>query len=436
MRILYIFGFLITGVSFISGLAVSAERPVVAIFNFGIEDEFITSYVPEIQREFEREFIESKRYQIVSKKAIQDTLDAMGLKTCTDPILAAKIGKNLNANKVITGILEKSEELIVISLSLVDAENGKLEYENLFKLLENRAPSDIKYCAQFVMSKIPLTGHIVSVEGETIKIDLGLEHGLNEGDYAHAFEEGIEIRDLDGNLLGIERNIISTLEITDVYPSWSQAKIKRNFVKYILARGQTDVLIPGYRVDVQLDKETIEEALIALGIKKKGNAGRFLSFSRCSYNSHNNTLKQIYNQNPFYSIGIHFKSYKFFDFFLSSKGAVLNSKPSKSADKEAKLSMLTGSFGTRGKYRFDLPYDLSIVPYIGIGVNYSYLQEKIPTFKDIWYNAGYERFWGIELVYRHRIGIFLERLNSFNKFGPNDIDLGGMNTNIGISIWK
>ena len=67
--------------------------------------------------------------------------------------------------------------------------------------------------------------HVISVNGKEVRINQGASSGLMAGDLYRVYSEGKEITDTDGTVLDREIINIAVLQVQDVYPNYSTARV-------------------------------------------------------------------------------------------------------------------------------------------------------------------------------------------------------------------
>ncbi len=164
--------------------------------------------------------INTKRFEIVERDRLNALMEEQGLALsgCTTTECFVQVGQLAGASKVVVGKVSKVGETYTVNVRVVDVFVGKVELSessessSLDGLLE--ASRDM---AARLAASIPVVGTVVSVSGDTVKLDLGRQEGVKEGDVVELYRLGEEYYHPDtGAFLGRDIEELGEAEITKV----------------------------------------------------------------------------------------------------------------------------------------------------------------------------------------------------------------------------
>lgn len=418
----------------------------VAILDFEVRGGISASQGETAYDFFRAEIVESKHFDVLERQRMEEIFKEVEfqLTGVTTTASAVEIGKILNVQKLILGSLGRFEGKPVINVRLVDVEKAKVQLE---KRLQLRSEGDlalgIRHMAHLIIAAVPIEGRIIETEEDVVRLDLGSEHGLKVGDRLIAQGEGREIKDPQGRVIGYEREKLGYLKAREVSELWSKAKReRRNFIGKLLFWKGKEAQLETLRalreedgVRTLFDERIIERERRQLE-KVEILARSYFLGGGGSFKPRGESFEAIYGESQIYEASFHSNTPQYYDLLAGLRGSRSKAKADTLRDSRAKFDIATAVLGARVKYRLDLGPFLSIMPYLGIGAEYSCASEHIPSLREIWYGPGYETFWGVEAVYKHRIGIFVEKLRNFTKIGPGDVEIGGESLCFGLVIWR
>ncbi|MCX5776199.1 MAG: hypothetical protein NTX32_00990 [Candidatus Firestonebacteria bacterium] len=172
--------------------------------------------------------MQTGRFTVVERKNVQKLLkEQMFQKTgCTSTECAVEIGKMLNVNNIVTGRVSQMGSRIVISLSLVDVEAGKIGLTDSVEcgsveLLNTGS----KKLAEHFSKGVAVKGKVIKVTGNDAIINLGMEDGIKNGDILIVERFGEAIKDEAGKLIFQEKTKIGALSVKDASTSGSKGQI-------------------------------------------------------------------------------------------------------------------------------------------------------------------------------------------------------------------
>jgi hypothetical protein len=164
--------------------------------------------------------INTKRFEIVERERLNTLMEEQGLALsgCTTTECFVQVGQLAGASKVVVGKVSKVGETFTATVRVVDVFLGKVE-------LSESAESDsldgllsvTRDMAARLAANIPVVGTVVSVSGEIVKLDLGKQEGVREGDTVELYRLGEEYYHPDtGAFLGRDIEELGEAKITKV----------------------------------------------------------------------------------------------------------------------------------------------------------------------------------------------------------------------------
>jgi TolB-like protein len=156
--------------------AAEENKMVIAVADFSGQDisPFETQVVSEY---FRTEMVNTGYFSIVNRSDLEMLLKEQKLQTSglTDQANAVKIGKLLNARKMVTGTIHRVADISYINAKVVDVETGEIEYSEQVKCSERpRLPEKAAQLSKTISNMIA-----AGASGRAMKIRL-----LDRRDYA------------------------------------------------------------------------------------------------------------------------------------------------------------------------------------------------------------------------------------------------------------
>ncbi|MFV1950394.1 MAG: tetratricopeptide repeat protein [Nitrospinota bacterium] len=184
------------------------------------------------QKQLSDSIQDSGRVQVVERKILDKLLEELRLSSSelADPSTALKVGKILSARLITTGSLIRFEDDLQINLRMVDTETSAIKISltlkdkdrrGIIRGLANTLSTDI---LQKLKKEFPLKGKIVDVKEDRVIINLGSRHGLTAKTRMNIIHKGKPIK-VSGKVIGYQKEMIGTIEITDVEKNISYAII-------------------------------------------------------------------------------------------------------------------------------------------------------------------------------------------------------------------
>ncbi|OGD72338.1 MAG: hypothetical protein A2Y64_00515 [Candidatus Coatesbacteria bacterium RBG_13_66_14] len=164
--------------------------------------------------------INTKRFEIVERERLNTLMEEQGLALsgCTTTECFVQVGQLAGASKVVVGKVSKVGETYTVTVRVVDVFVGKVE---LSESAESNSLDGLLSVARDMAARlaanIPVVGTVVSVSGETVKLDLGRKEGVKEGDTVELYRLGEEYYHPDtGAFLGRDIEELGEAKITRV----------------------------------------------------------------------------------------------------------------------------------------------------------------------------------------------------------------------------
>ncbi|MCX7022233.1 MAG: hypothetical protein NTW26_08205, partial [bacterium] len=164
--------------------------------------------------------INTRRFEIVERERLNALLEEQGLALsgCTTMECFVKVGQLAGASKVVVGKVSKVGETYTATVRVVDVFLGKVE---LSESAESNSLDGLlsasREMAGRLAASIPVVGTVVSVSGDTVKLNLGLQEGVKKGDTVELYRLGEEYYDPDtGRFLGRDIEELGEAKITRV----------------------------------------------------------------------------------------------------------------------------------------------------------------------------------------------------------------------------
>lgn len=179
-------------------------------------------------------FVNINRFKIIERAQLEKVLDEqkLGLSGVIDVSTAAQIGKGIGADGVICGSVISGGNTVSIDARLIDTETAAIitarDAYSSSHSLQNLSQM-IGEVANKIKTDLPLVnGYVIGVQGESVTIDLGLQHGLKKGMKCHVFREGAPIvHPVTNEVIGKTINQLCEVQINDVFDAYSVAVITK-----------------------------------------------------------------------------------------------------------------------------------------------------------------------------------------------------------------
>ncbi|OGF47641.1 MAG: hypothetical protein A2231_03715 [Candidatus Firestonebacteria bacterium RIFOXYA2_FULL_40_8] len=205
----------------------ASDKISMAVYEFdasGIKQEDASSVADFVQEGL----MQTGRFNLIERKDVQRILkEQMFQKTgCTSTECAVEVGKMLNVSNIIKGKVSKMGSRIIISISLIDVESGKIiltdsvECGNI-ELLNTGS----KKLAEHFSKGVAVKGKVLKTMEDSVIINLGMDDGIKNGDILNVERLGEAIKDDNGKIAFQEKTKVGVVAVKDASTSGSKAQI-------------------------------------------------------------------------------------------------------------------------------------------------------------------------------------------------------------------
>ncbi len=181
-------------------------------------------------------FVNLNRFKVIERAQLEKILQEQSLAASgiIDASTAAEIGKGIGVDAVVVGSITYSNSSISIDARLIDTETAAIisaqdaftytySLQGLSKL--------VKTVAEKMGKDIPLRqGVVIKTSGDQITVDIGAQAGVRKFMKGIVYREGEPIiHPVTGKVIGKQILTICEIQFQDVYPSYSTARITRQY---------------------------------------------------------------------------------------------------------------------------------------------------------------------------------------------------------------
>lgn len=176
--------------------------------------------------------VQAGRFDVIERRLLEKVLEEqkIGLTGIVDEGSAAKIGRVLGANVVITGTVLQFKEIMEVNARIVEVESSSIvAAENVKSSTGAEKLEDLVFeMSQKIIKDFPLEGYIAQRTDGTVMLDMGQRAGIKRGMRFIAFTQGREIKHpKTGEVLDVETIEAGEIEIVDVRQKTSTAIVLR-----------------------------------------------------------------------------------------------------------------------------------------------------------------------------------------------------------------
>ncbi|HCJ65938.1 MAG TPA: hypothetical protein DHV62_01075, partial [Elusimicrobia bacterium] len=213
---------------FSSTFSFSATKPAVVVSDLDAHGVSGTTALT-ISEKLRTKLIETKRFNVIERKRMEEILEQQKLSItgCTDTECIIRLGRFLNANKIIVGSLSRLGRIYTIDVRFIDVESGIADFSvdvSRDCQVEQELFSLVAELAKKVANKIPLTGKIMEISSKGIYIDLGSEDGIEEKMRFDIFRSKGK-QDESGKIVVREEEKVGLIELAVIDKETSKAKV-------------------------------------------------------------------------------------------------------------------------------------------------------------------------------------------------------------------
>jgi TolB-like protein len=173
----------------------------------------------------------SKRVRVVDRRLIAEVLQEqkLSMSDLSDPATRLKVGQILASRLIATGdVASIDKDKYSVELQMIDTETTEIKVnlsepldgsDKIFAVADKTANDILNHVEQ----DYPLKGKIVHVDGDQVVLDIGSNAGATTGTRMNAVaEESIKV---NGEVIATKLNRVGSVEITEVQPKASFAKV-------------------------------------------------------------------------------------------------------------------------------------------------------------------------------------------------------------------
>lgn len=209
--------------------------------------------------------VQNKNYSVVERSQLDRIFQELGLQNSgvVDSSSAIEIGKLSGADYTLIGsvvsadiipfnnilysgykakvkfsvrIVDNKTGVILVS-DIVEGTESQMQQNNVQVKASNLLTGASTEAAHKVLDKMnminPLSGTIISVNGDMVYFDLGLDDGVQLDDIYTVYKEGkMLIHPVTGEVLGVEEETIGTIKIREVKPNYAVGEIKKQHLPF------------------------------------------------------------------------------------------------------------------------------------------------------------------------------------------------------------
>ncbi|MGB7568416.1 MAG: CsgG/HfaB family protein [Chitinivibrionales bacterium] len=172
-------------------------------------------------------FIESGRYNVVTRKEIEKVLSEQALQQsgAVDSGKIAACGKLLGIEKLISGNIYLINKNYQMKVSVIDVATSQVEFSKDFPGNFGVSPATIaKWCVGAIINEYPLLGKVKGMADDKIIINLGKTNGIKSGDRLFVARKE-SLLGKEGEILMTELKRIGMLWVEKTNGPTSQAKV-------------------------------------------------------------------------------------------------------------------------------------------------------------------------------------------------------------------
>ncbi len=178
--------------------------------------------------------VNTHRFDVVERAQLAAILEeqALSLSGCTSTECIVEVGQLAGADKALVGQVSQVGSIYTLTLRLADVTTGKLEYSDSAESLNlEELLNEGRSIVQRFADSIPVTGMVLGVEEDLIKINLGTQDNIIPGDKLEIYRIGEEYYDPEtGLLVGHDIIELGSAVVTRVIEeSMSEAELRGEF---------------------------------------------------------------------------------------------------------------------------------------------------------------------------------------------------------------
>jgi TolB-like protein len=173
-------------------------------------------------------FVNLDRFKVLERAQLEKVLEEqkLGMTGVLDAATAAKIGKGIGVDAVVSGSVSWMASGASIDARFIDTETASIltaqdgysqgsDLRSLNAMLEQLANK--------IKNDLPIVnGYVIGTEGDKLTLDLGRNQGVRKGMKCFVFREGAPIvHPVTKQVLGKSIEVLCEIQLIDVYPAYS-----------------------------------------------------------------------------------------------------------------------------------------------------------------------------------------------------------------------
>ncbi|MBN2009932.1 hypothetical protein JW960_11370 [candidate division KSB1 bacterium] len=208
------------------------ERMGLAILPFSSKGLGVEIRDIDVTEQMMTSFYNLNRFKLFERTQLEKVLQEqqLGMTGVIDASTAAEIGKGIGVDAIVLGSLSSTGRNIALDVRLIDTETAQIITAK-DEMTDRVSIQDLKDMVQRLVSKIgadiPLVdGYVISVDGDQLTLDLGLNIGIKKGMKCVVYREGQEIiHPITKQVLGKQTEELGQIKLVQVYPQYSIGKV-------------------------------------------------------------------------------------------------------------------------------------------------------------------------------------------------------------------
>jgi TolB-like protein len=216
--------------------AVQAEftKTKIAILDFSLQGEGLDADMGKIVAEWMiTALVKDGRFDVVERRLLESIIEEhkLVMTGVVDANSAEELGHLLGVKVIVTGSLMKYQSIMEVNARIIDVKNASIIAAESVQSTNAITLEDlVKKMSDKIIRDFPLEGYVVSCDGDTIMLDIGLNSGVKPGMQFSVYSEGQIIKHpRTGEVLDIERVQSAIVEIETVRQKLSTARIVSRF---------------------------------------------------------------------------------------------------------------------------------------------------------------------------------------------------------------
>jgi len=202
----------------------------IAILDFRLQGEGLDQDMGEIVAEWIiTALVKDGRFEVVERRLLESVIEEhkLVMSGVVDAGSAEELGHLLGVKVIITGSLMSYQNVMEANARIIDVRDASIIAAESVQSTDAVTLEElVKKMTEKIIRDFPLDGYIVSCNGDTVMLDLGMNSGVKPGMQFSVYKEGQIIKHpKTGEVLDIERLQSAIVEIETVREKLSTAKI-------------------------------------------------------------------------------------------------------------------------------------------------------------------------------------------------------------------